>query len=288
MDLPLKKNAACFENPLLPVLIDPNAEDTRPHSHSESELLLVRKGGLTVELEGHTHFLAPGQVLFIGSQQPHCIRPEQGSPDYVSLRFDLPAFLESGMSSYLPYFEEYTRIGSMNASFLRSEDACREAAKCIDEICRETAEKSSCYELSVSMHIKKLLLLFIRSSKPGTAVEYCSTDRTRMKPVLDYVEAHLDERITVWDVCRLVHMSYNYFVKFFKKVMGSTFVQYVQTQKMRRAEELLLTRSLSVNEICIQINMESMAHFYKLFKRQNGCSPRQFQSKMDKAAAASF
>jgi YesN/AraC family two-component response regulator len=75
-------------------------------------------------------------------------------------------------------------------------------------------------------------------------------------------------------------MSYYYFVKFFKRIMGLSFTEYVNFRKIKRAEQLLLTRDMSVTEIGDQIGMANMAHFYKMFKRFNGCSPKEFQRKM--------
>ncbi len=44
--------------------------------------------------------------------------------------------------------------------------------------------------------------------------------------------------------------------------------------------QVLLTRDVSVSEVGDLIGMANMAHFYKMFKRFNGCSPKEFQRKM--------
>ncbi|MDF2922363.1 MAG: AraC family transcriptional regulator [Paenibacillaceae bacterium] len=276
--------AVKYDNPLLPVSLEHLQQDKGWHCHANSEWIMVRKGEVQVDFDATTLSLSQGQVALIALSQPHRIRLLAPGTCYVSLRFDLPAFLESNSAAYLPHFERDSRAcDSINTLFIDHPEACREAAVYMEEICREISAQSACYELAVSMHIKQMLLLLIRNQAPGQMTEYCgSMERLRIKPVLDYIEAHLDDRISVEEVCGLVHMSYNYFIKFFKKETGQTFLQYVHNQKIKRAAHLLLTSNISVSEVCGRISIENMAHFYKLFKRINGCSPKQFQCRMRK------
>jgi len=75
-------------------------------------------------------------------------------------------------------------------------------------------------------------------------------------------------------------MSYYYFVKYFKKTLGLSFTEYVNYRKVKSAERLLLTKDLSISEVSDRVGMPNMAHFYKMFKKYNECSPKQFQNKM--------
>jgi YesN/AraC family two-component response regulator len=62
--------------------------------------------------------------------------------------------------------------------------------------------------------------------------------------------------------------------------MGLSFTEYVNFRKIKHAEQLLLTRDLSVSEVGDLTGMPNMAHFYKMFRRFNQCSPKEFQRKM--------
>lgn len=278
-----------YENPLLPICIGSLDRSTEWHQHHVCELLFVRQGGAEIDLEHKTLSMAAGDIILLKHFVPHRIRlQEEELADCISLLFDPPSFLESGTASYVSYFNETSwEDGAIEYWELSSTEASREAFSCISEIHREDQEKKPGYELAVSLYINKLMLLLIRSRTHTLAINPHALEKRRLKPVLDYVEAHIDERISVEDVCAQIHMSYYYFIKFFKKVMGTTFLQYVHIQKIRRAEQLLLAGSLSVNEISNQISMESMAHFYKVFKRLNGCSPKEFQCRMRKPEANS-
>ncbi|MNG14997.1 HTH-type transcriptional activator Btr [compost metagenome] len=103
---------------------------------------------------------------------------------------------------------------------------------------------------------------------------------SRLRPALNYIDEHLTERITVEDVCRILNLSYHYFIKYFKKVMGLSFIDYVNYKRIKKAERLLLTGDLSMMEISYESGIGNMAQFYKLFKRYNQCSPKEFKQRL--------
>ena len=71
-----------------------------------------------------------------------------------------------------------------------------------------------------------------------------------------------------------------------KKVMlratGKTFFDYIDTERMRRVKEALLTTELSVSEIMAQCGYHSLNTLYKAFKRTYGVSPKQMREQMKK------
>lgn len=274
-----------YENPLLSLKIW-RATRREPgniawHYHPECELMLVTSGTMDIDLSDETCSLHSGDVVILGNSQLHRDRNTGEFLDYIVLQFDLSTFFDQSTIPYLQYFNETkVPLSTMNYVFRENPQANAEAAECIRQILKEAIEKESGYELAVNLLIKKLLLILIRNDNRGLLADQDRVERIRLKPVLDFVESSIDDRIAVEDACKLANMSYYYFVKFFKKIMGMSFTEYVNFRKIKRAEQLLLTRDLSVTEVGDQIGMANMAHFYKMFKRFNGCSPKEFQRKM--------
>ncbi|TVX98014.1 AraC family transcriptional regulator [Cohnella terricola] len=274
-----------YENPLLSLKIWQVTRDRHGgvgwHYHPECELLLVQEGSLNVDLSDETYEMFAGDVVILGNSQLHRDHSGGGFLSYIVLQFDLNTYFDQSTIPYLQYFNETkVPLSAMNYIFRDNPEARREAAECIRQIHKEALNKDSGYELAVNMLIKKLLLILIRNDSRGLLADQDRVERIRLKPVLDFVEAGINDRITVEDACRLANMSYYYFVKFFKKIMGLSFTEYVNFRKIKRAEQLLLTRDMSVSEVGETIGMANMAHFYKMFKRYNGCSPKEFQRKM--------
>jgi AraC-like DNA-binding protein/mannose-6-phosphate isomerase-like protein (cupin superfamily) len=274
-----------YENPLLSIKVF-QAQRTHDffinwHYHREIELLLVNEGVLDVYIDEEVVRLEAGDVAIIGARQLHRDRSLGTPMDYIVLQFDLEQFFDHSTMPYMRFFSETKNpLSRANYIFQENKTANKEAADCIRAILQEVTGKQTGYELAVSMIIKKLLLLLIRSDSKKMLAEGEDFDRARLRSVLDFVEEHLNDRIQVEDVCKMANMSYYYFVKFFKKAIGLSFTEYVNYRKIKWAERILLTKDLSVSEVGDRIGMPNMAHFYKMFKKYNECSPKQFQKRM--------
>ncbi|GGD50512.1 hypothetical protein GCM10010911_05050 [Paenibacillus nasutitermitis] len=274
-----------YENPLLSTKVFQSQRNhdftINWHYHREIELLLVNEGILDVNIDEKSVRLEAGDVAIIGSNELHRDRSVGVPLNYNVLQFDIEQFFDHSTMPYMRFFSETKNpLSRANYIFRDNDKANKEAADCIRAILKEVTFKQTGYELAVSMIIKKLLLLLIRSDTKKVLAEREDFDRARLRNVLDFVEANLTDRIQVEEVSKMANMSYYYFVKFFKKAIGLSFTEYVNYRKIKWAERILLTKDLSVSEVGDHIGMPNMAHFYKMFKKYNDCSPKQFQKRM--------
>ncbi|REE66713.1 AraC-like DNA-binding protein [Paenibacillus taihuensis] len=274
-----------YENPLLSIKVYQSSRDNdlfiNWHYHREIELLLILDGELDVNIEDECIKLQSGDIALIGARQLHRDRSLGGPLNYIVLQFDLEQFIDQSSMPYMRFFSETKNpLSRANYIFQENPAARAEAADSIRTVLHEVTTKQNGYELAVSMLIKKLLLLLIRGDSRKVLADHEDFDRARLRGVIDYVEEHLEGRIQVEEVSKLANMSYYYFVKFFKKAIGLSFTEYVNYRKIKWAERILLTKDLSVSEVGDRIGMPNMAHFYKMFKKYNDCSPKQFQKRM--------
>lgn len=274
-----------YENPLLSLKIfRPHRNDDlfiSWHYHREVELLLVDEGAMDVHIEDETHRLGPGDLILIGSSQLHRDRIVSSTLDYYVLQFDMDKFFDQSTMQYIRFFNEAQQpLSRLNYIIREHPEVQREIADCVKQIFEEAAAKSIGYELAVNILLKRILLLLLRNDTRTVLSEQEDFDRLRLKPVFDYVEANLTGRIQVEQVSKLANMSYYYFVKFFKKAVGLSFTEYVNYRKIKWAERILLTEDRSISEIGEVIGIPNMAHFYKMFKKYNDCSPKEYQKRM--------
>lgn len=273
-----------YDNPLLSIRIFQTQREPQTrtgwHYHKQLEMLLVLNGQLDVYMEVDMITLTKGDVAILGTYELHrdyC----SSALEYIVVQFDLEHFFDQSSISYMRYFSEtHEPLSRANYIFKEHPHVQNEVAACIRDVLREASKKEAGYEIAVSILIKQILLLLLRNDSRKVLSEQEPFDKIRLKPVLDYVEQHLTDRLQVEEVCQIANMSYYYFVKFFKKSIGLSFTEYVNYRKVKRAERLLLTKDLSITEVGEKIGMPNMAHFYKMFKKYNDCSPKQYQKKM--------
>jgi AraC-like DNA-binding protein len=93
-----------------------------------------------------------------------------------------------------------------------------------------------------------------------------------------FVQAHVDDSITLSQVIEHVHVSRFYFCKLFKKATGMTLTEYVAQARVEKAKELLLDSSLRVSEVVFAAGFGSVARFNSVFKRHVGMAPTEFRA----------
>ncbi len=98
-----------------------------------------------------------------------------------------------------------------------------------------------------------------------------------MYKVLAYIRQHLSEKITLEDVAGEVYLSKSYLSKIFKEEMGCTFTNYVNTMRVDKSKQLLLTEGIDILDIAMLVGFDDQSYFTKVFKKLVGVSPGRFR-----------
>jgi len=101
-----------------------------------------------------------------------------------------------------------------------------------------------------------------------------------------YIEEHLADSFNLADVAAQIPINPSYLSVLFKEQMNVTFSEYVTRARLQKAKELLLTSSLSVNEIAERVGYRTAKYFIKQFKEYAGTSPGQFRTRVIRGDAA--
>ena len=75
----------------------------------------------------------------------------------------------------------------------------------------------------------------------------------------------------------LIRYIENYVSTLLKKNTGYTYIQLIQTQKLKSAATLLKTTSMPVTAIANQAGYENISFFYKKFQERYHCSPNEYR-----------
>ena len=94
----------------------------------------------------------------------------------------------------------------------------------------------------------------------------------RLSRVVEYVEVHLGEPMTVAELARAAAMSPSHFARAFRLATGEPVWAYVQRRRCERARELLATR-LPIAEIAHRCGFAHQGHLTRAFKRRYGATP---------------
>lgn len=97
--------------------------------------------------------------------------------------------------------------------------------------------------------------------------------------VMDIVNRHYSEDISLRNVAKRVFLNPNYLGKMFKASTGQSFNEYLLQVRMEKAKELLLQTDLKIYEIARQVGYEELDWFYKKFKAYANVSAGEFRAR---------
>ena len=95
----------------------------------------------------------------------------------------------------------------------------------------------------------------------------------RLRRVLEYIEAHLGENVSLSELAEVADLSLFHFAKLFKQSVGESPHQFVLRRRVERAKELLRNPEMSVLEASVRAGFADQRHFSKIFRRMVGASP---------------
>jgi AraC family transcriptional regulator len=102
----------------------------------------------------------------------------------------------------------------------------------------------------------------------------------RLVRVLEYVEAHLSERLDLRVLAKEAGISPFHFAALFTKAVGATPHRHVQHLRMQAAKAMLRDTDKSTVDIALSCGFGSASHFAAAFRRQFSQSPTEYRSSL--------
>ncbi|MDQ6419539.1 AraC family transcriptional regulator [Paenibacillus sp. LHD-117] len=257
------------------------------HYHNEAELVLILSGQKDFCIGSKTYELNAGDVAIVGPSELHSAAMFRKTFRQIVCQFDLELYLDFFAAPYIYFFTGMSEpLSRFNQKLREDPDLNGRIADALLRIHEENKAREPGYELAVSMHMKQIMLLLLRCSDISLGNGH---ELEMLRPILNYVEQNYRGDIDLGTAARQANMSYSYASRLFHQTMGIKFSEYVGRKRIQAAQRLLATSDKNVIVIGAEVGIPNTAHFYRLFRKLNDCSPDQFRrrSKDMKPAIAS-
>lgn len=245
------------------------------HWHENFEILYFEKGEALIYCNSRPVRVGPGELIVINSNDLHY--GENLSPHlvYYVVEFDL-SFLHSSQidlcqTKYvIPLVQNRILFSNQIA---RNDELLGEIRRLIDEYYREEFG----YELAVKAYIYRILVLLLRFYGEQTISE-AEKDRqrkvlNRLRPILEYVDGHYTEKLSLEHLSSMANMSPHYFCRLFKNLTGKSPTEYITYLRLKKAETLLRESDLNITEIAMAVGYNDSNYFSRLFKKYKQVPP---------------
>ena len=252
---------------------------TRAHIHPAIELIYVQGGEYSVSIDNDEVRATAGDLLFFRANTIHSIElvsDEAGSYYVLKINPSLLFHIFPG--------REQMRMTSPFLFKHKGERAFFEKCDISDkfkEIFRNMIEATDSTELvfySTERALASLLLLEMLNSMLPIAPETTEINEKNLSLIhkcIDHINKNYASEITAEECAALVHMSYSYFARLFRAVMGKTFKEYLVSVRMAKAKSILLSTSVSVTDVAMACGYSSLSYFIAEYKKEFGKTPRE-------------
>lgn len=95
-----------------------------------------------------------------------------------------------------------------------------------------------------------------------------------VKKVIDYIETHIDEDLSLDKIAGALNYSKFYIARVFNQETKCTIYKYIQGRRLTIAAQKLVETSLPIVEIAYEAHYDSQQAFTFAFKQFYGCTPK--------------
>lgn len=127
--------------------------------------------------------------------------------------------------------------------------------------------------------LKLLVSRFVRHSKiPDGGAQ----TQWEIGDILNYIGENLHLKIDVKQLADYSNLNIDYFSRMFAEKVGIRPNAYIRSQRIERAQLLLLTTNNSLKQIASKVGFENLSYFSRVFKKHAGKSPGAFRREQHK------
>ena len=103
----------------------------------------------------------------------------------------------------------------------------------------------------------------------------------KIKSVLNYINEHYTEDITINTLANICDYSEYHFMRFFKKYTGKTCIQFIKNYRLEKAYNLLKNTDLPVTQISFDVGFSNVSYFIRSFKEKYKVTPKELRLRAD-------
>ena len=251
----------------------------RWHYHEEYELHLIVQTSGKLFVGDYIGQFKPGNLVLTGPRLPHnwvsTDIPDQG----VKIRDRVILFPDEPIrqaSEFLPEFREVAPLLERARYGVEFADTGTLVAQYMDRI------KASTGLTRFGIFLQLLSVLAAREDYQllsSRQLQSYDSDASlqQISEVVDYLTANYASQFTMSDIARQWKMTESQFSRYFKRVTGNTFTNFVNRLRINRACQMLAESNRYISTICFDVGFNNVSNFNRRFIEIKSITPGQYR-----------
>lgn len=248
------------------------------HWHTAIEIIYLLEGELTVTVEAVPHLVSAGQCILIN---PSVIHSTKCTTPNKAILFQIPVDF---ISLYIPDVQQlYFTLDDPADNPIRQTklDTFKEALRQM-QIVNDIRPEGFLLRFN-SLLFEVLFQLYhnfsvkVIKGNPNQRTK----DLDRLNRVLEYTRKNYNQPISIDEIAGIAYLESGYFCRFFKKYMGSTFLEYQNELRLSHIYHDLISTDDTVAGILERHGFTNYKLFRRMFTQHFGMTPSQIRKRKD-------
>lgn len=245
------------------------------HFHDRFEIFYLLSGERYYFIKERTFFVKKGDLVLINNYDLHKTA-DTGVPNHerILIKFS-KKFISTAGGSIDEILTPLFHVNIVRFS-IQAQIAVEDI---LQKMLQENNTRKSGFEISMQSLLMQLLVFSTRYIENHTAhtPEHPSPIHQKISEIVQYINQHYPESISLSSVSKQFFVSPYYLSRAFNKVTGFTFIEYLNSVRIKEAQRLLRESRLNASTIAEKVGFGSIAHFGRVFKTITDQSPLHYR-----------
>ena len=253
------------------------------HWHNDLEINLIREGEAVFQLYQKSYRVRTGEGFLLNRNVPHsCSSPGNEHVRYSTILVR-PDFLYGDFGSDVERkcFQPFLQNSAIPCIYLTGFDENgKEILQKLNQVEEAFDRKRFCYELKIKGLLCEAfaMILYGHRQELTKFVPANLQELERLEKMLNYLNMHFTEVISLQDLADQVHLSREVCCRLFKKMTGKTITGYLEEYRVNKSFSLVQSGQYSMTQITEMVGFSNPSRFASAFRKRFGCNPGEYNS----------
>lgn len=253
------------------------------HWHNDLEINLIREGEAVFQVYQKSYRVRTGEGFLLNRNVPHsCSSPGNEHVRYSTILVR-PDFLYGDFGSDVERkcFQPFLQNSAIPCIYLTGFDENgKEILQKLNQVEEAFDRKRFCYELKIKGLLCEAfaMILYGHRQELTKFVPANLQELERLEKMLNYLNIHFTEVISLQDLADQVHLSREVCCRLFKKMTGKTITGYLEEYRVNKSFSLVQSGQYSMTQITEMVGFSNPSRFASAFRKRFGCNPGEYNS----------